>query len=184
MEIILETERLVLRELSVEDQEDLFELDSDPEVHRYIENNPVKSMDELLKVIKMLLHQYQENGIARWAVVDKETKECIGWCGLKYFKESLNNHTRFYELGYRFKQKHWGKGFATESSNAILKYAFKKLQIKSIYAITHPENVNSMHVLGKLGFKFIEIFDYEGDSTCWFELTKSDWENSHFPCQI
>jgi len=65
MELILETERLFLRELSVEDQEDLFELDSDPEVHRYIENNPVKSMDEILKVIKMLQHQYQENGIAR-----------------------------------------------------------------------------------------------------------------------
>ena len=126
----------------------------------------------------MLQQQYLENGIARWAVVDKETKECIGWCGLKYFKESLNNHSHFYELGYRFKQKNWGKGFATESSNAILKYGFKKLQIKSIYAITHPENINSMHVLRKLGFKFIETFDYEGDPTSWFELTKSDWENS------
>jgi ribosomal-protein-alanine N-acetyltransferase len=178
MEIILETERLFLRELTVEDQEDLFELDSDPEVHRYIENNPVKSIDEILEVINMLQKQYLENGIARWAVVDKATKECIGWCGLKYFKESLNNHSHFYELGYRFKQKHWGKGFATESSNAILKYGFKKLQIKSIYAITHHENVNSMHVLRKLGFKFIETFDYEGDPTSWFELTKSDWENS------
>ncbi len=74
MEIILETERLFLRELTMEDQEDLFELDSDPEVHRYLENNPVKSIDEILEVINMLQQQYLENGIARWAVVDKKNE--------------------------------------------------------------------------------------------------------------
>ncbi len=178
MSIILETERLLLRELVLEDQQDLFELDSDPAVHRYIENTPVKSIEEIVKVIEMLLQQYKENGIARWAVIDKETKECIGWSGLKYFKDSLNNHIHFYELGYRFKQKHWGKGFATESARAILSHGFQELNIKSIYAITHPENFNSKHVLQKLGFKFIEIFDYDGDPTCWFELTKRDWVNS------
>jgi RimJ/RimL family protein N-acetyltransferase len=178
MEKILETERLFLRELVLEDQEDLFELDSDPEVHRYIEQKPVKSVDEIVKVIEMLQKQYKENGIARWAVIDKKSNECVGWSGLKYFNQSLNNHIHFYELGYRFKQKHWGKGFATESAHAILNHGFQKLNIKSIYAITHPENSNSKHVLQKLGFKFIEIFDYEGDPTCWFELTKSDWDKS------
>ncbi len=178
MKIILETERLFLRELVLEDQQDLFELDSDPEVHRYIEQKPVKSMDEIVKVIEMLQNQYKENGIARWAVIDKKSNECVGWSGLKYFNQSLNSHTHFYELGYRFKQKHWGKGFATESARAILNHGFQELNIKSIYAITHPKNSNSKHVLQKLGFKFIEVFDYDGDPTCWFELTKSDWDNS------
>lgn len=135
MNILLETERLILRELEYTDENDLFEMDSDPEVHLFIENNPVKSIDEITKVIEMLKKQYQENGIARWAVIDKLTNECIGWAGLKYFDRPLNNHHNFYELGYRFKKKHWGKGFATESSIAILDYGFSNLNIDQIFTI-------------------------------------------------
>lgn len=174
--ILIETERLVLRELEYTDGNDLFEMDSDPEVHLFIENNPVKSMDEITKVIEMLKKQYEENGIARWAVVDKLTNECVGWSGLKYFNQPLNNHTNFYELGYRFKKKHWGKGFATESSIAILDYGFKNLNFDAIFAITDPKNVNSKKVLAKLGFNFQETFDYEGDPTDWFELKKTNWK--------
>jgi len=177
MKVLIETERLILRELEYTDDKDLFEMDSDPEVHLFIENNPVKSIDEITKVIEMLKVQYNENGIARWAVVDKSTNECIGWSGLKYFNQPLNNHNNFYELGYRFKRKHWGKGFATESSNAILDYGFKNLNTDTIYAITDPKNENSKKVLTKLGFDFKETFDYEGDPTDWFELKKTTWEN-------
>lgn len=175
MKPIVETERLILRELDFIDENDLFEMDSDPEVHRYIENNPVKSISEITNVIEMLKQQYKENGIARWAVVDRETNECVGWSGLKYFRKPLNNHTNFYELGYRFKRKHWGQGYATESSIAILNYGFKNLDICSVFAITDPKNVNSKRVLSKLGFDFKETFDYEGDLTDWFELKKETW---------
>jgi RimJ/RimL family protein N-acetyltransferase len=176
MKVFAETERLILRELEYSDEMDLFEMDSDPEVHLFIENNPVKSIDEITKVIEMLKKQYKENGIARWAVIDKLTNECIGWSGLKYFNQPLNKHNNFYELGYRFKKKHWGKGFATESSNAILDYGFKNLNTDAIYAITDPKNLNSKKVLSKLGFDFKETFDYEGDPTDWFELKKTTWE--------
>lgn len=174
MKVFAETERLILRELEPTDENDLFEMDSDPEVHLYIENNPVKSIDEIRKVIEMLRKQYRENGIARWAVVDKQTEECLGWAGLKYFKEPLNNHVNFYELGYRFKRKHWGKGFATEASKAIIQYGFEHLDIDALYAITDPKNTNSKKVLTKLGFEFKETFDYEGDPTDWFELKKNN----------
>ncbi len=180
MKITIETERLILRELEATDENDLFEMDSDQEVHLYLENKPVKSMDEIRVVIEMLQKQYKENGIARWAVIDKTTNECIGWSGLKYFNQPLNNHIHFYELGYRFKKKHWGKGFATESSKAILDYGFANLNVDKIFAITDPKNVNSKKVLTKLGFDFQETFDYEGDPTDWFELKKSTWENNAF----
>lgn len=176
MKKFAETERLILRELEYTDENDLFEMDSDPEVHLFIENNPVKSIEEITKVIEMLKKQYQENGIARWAVIDKATNECVGWSGLKYFKQPLNNHNNFYELGYRFKKKHWNKGYATESSIAILEYGFNNLNVESIFAITDPKNVKSKKVLTKIGFDFHETFDYEGDPTDWFELTKANWE--------
>ncbi len=110
-------------------------------------------------------------------MVDKLTNECVGWSGLKYFNQPLNNHNNFYELGYRFKKKHWGKGFATESSSAILDFGFKNLNVEKIFAITDPKNENSKKVLNKLGFDFQETFDYEGDPTDWFELKKLTWEN-------
>lgn len=172
MEFIIETERLYLRKINRQDIDDLFEMDSDPEVHRFIENNPVRSKEQIEEVIDMLNRQYEENGIARWAVVEKQSRECIGWAGLKYFRETVNNHKDFYELGYRFKQKHWGKGYATESSRAIIEFGFKNLGINSIFAITHPGNENSIRVLEKSGFEFIEQFDYDGDMTNWFELVK------------
>lgn len=172
MEFIVETERLYLRKVNFEDVDDLFEMDSDAEVHKFIENNPVKSKEQITAVVTILNQQYTENGIARWAVVEKNTNECVGWAGLKYFREPLNNYSNFYELGYRFKRKHWGKGYATEASQAILKYGFENLNINSIFAITHLENKNSINVLQKLGFQFKETFDYEGDLTNWFELTK------------
>ncbi|MBL7704206.1 MAG: GNAT family N-acetyltransferase [Taibaiella sp.] len=177
MSIFITTERLILREITETDENDLFEMDSDPEVHLFIENNPVQSIDTIRSIIAMLKTQYRENGIARWAVVDKATNECIGWCGLKYFDQPLNNHRDFYELGYRFKKKHWGKGFATESSSAVLGYGFKHLAIDTVYAITDPKNLDSKKVLHKLGFEYRETFDYDGDLTDWFELEKRNWIN-------
>lgn len=177
MNTYIETDRLILRELDFTDENDLFEMDSDPDVHLYIENKPVKSIHEIQQAIKTLKKEYEDNGIARWAVVDKLTNECVGWSGLKYFKEQLNNHNHFYELGYRFKKKHWGKGYATESSSAVLNYGFENLKMNEIFAITDPKNNNSKNVLKKLGFEYKETFDYDGDPTDWFELKKNTWQN-------
>lgn len=175
MKISIETERLILREIEHTDKNDLYEMDADPAVHLYIENRPATSIDEVIAAIEGIKNQYKENGIARWAVVDKLTRECIGWAGLKFFKQALNNHSYFYELGYRFKKKHWGKGFATEASGAVLDYGFMNLNIDKVYAITDPENTASKKVLIKLGFYFKETFDYEGSPTDWFELAKENW---------
>jgi ribosomal-protein-alanine N-acetyltransferase len=175
MKNIIETERLYLRELDFQDELDLFEMDSDPDVHLYIENKPVTDISQITHIIGLLKKQYEDFGIARWAVIDKNSNECLGWCGLKYFNFPLNNHSNFYEHGYRFKKKHWGKGYATESSLAILNYGFENLQINSIYALTDPKNEKSIHVLEKLGFEFIELFDYEGDMCNWFELKKENF---------
>ncbi len=170
MEAYAETDLLRLRKIEQHDKLDLFEMDSDPDVHLYIENNPVKTIEEVECVIEMIRDQYVKNGIGRWAVIEKNRGECIGWAGLKYFDQPLNHHCHFYELGYRFKKKHWGKGYATEASRAIIDYATHTLGADVIYAITDPRNDGSKHVLEKLGFEHIEVFDYEGDPTDWYRL--------------
>ncbi len=176
MKIHLETPRLLIREIELTDVDDFYEMDSDPEVHKYILQSPVQSKDEIVEVIKMLQKQYKDNGIARWAVTDKVSGEMIGWCGIKFYTDELNGHQNFYEHGYRFKQKHWGKGYATESSKAVLDWAFEHLDTDTIYAITDLGNEDSIHVLTKLGFELKEVFKYDENLECnWFELRKSDW---------
>jgi [ribosomal protein S5]-alanine N-acetyltransferase len=172
MKITIETPRLILREVLDSDENDMFEMDSDPEVHKYIQNNPVKSIERIRQTISRFKKQYEDYNIGILTVTDRFTGECLGWAGIKFVSESVNNHTNFYELGYRFKRKHWGKGYATEAANAVVEYAFSKLNIETIFAQTDIKNTSSKKVLENLGFKHLEVFDDEGDLTDWYELKK------------
>ena len=87
MKIYIETERLILREIRDEDVQGMYELDADPMVHKYLGNRPISTIDEAKNVIKYIQKQYEENGIGRWAIIDKKTKDFIGWSGLKYETE-------------------------------------------------------------------------------------------------
>ena len=166
----LNTERLILREILATDRDDLYEMDSDHQVPKFIFNQPVQSMEEIDNAIKYIQNQYIENGIGRWAVVSLDTNEMIGWCGLKLLTEPVNGRVNVYDLGYRFKQRHWGNGYASEACNAIIDYAKNKLKLDSLIATVHPENTGSKNVLKKLGFNFGEQFDYDGSPAIWCEL--------------
>ena len=97
----IETERLILRKLLLSDVEGMFELDSNPNVHLFLGNNPVKNIQESIDMIENIQKQYVNFGTGRWAVVLKETNEFIGWSRIKYITDEINNHKNFYELGYR-----------------------------------------------------------------------------------
>lgn len=177
MKIYIETERLLIREITEADVQGFYELDSDPEVHKYLGNNPVKSMAECLDVIRYVRKQYQDNGIGRWAVEDKLTKEFVGWTGLKYEWNDRQN-VNYYDLGYRLKRKFWGKGIATETAVASLKYGFTKMNLEEIFAAAHTENIASNKILTKIGLKCIDTFDYHGAQHNWYWLEKSEWERN------
>lgn len=149
---IIETERLILREILTSDADAMFELDSDPEVHRYLGNVPVKSREKILEIIDFIRRQYDTFGIGRWAVVLKDNKKFIGWAGLKYVDEPMDNFPYYYDLGYRLTRKYWGKGYATEASIALIDYAFHKLKIPCVYALIETDNLRSRRVLEKVGF--------------------------------
>lgn len=175
MNVKIETERLILREFISNDESGLFELDSNPAVHTYLGQKPVKNIEEVRKFIQSINQQYKENGIGRWAVIDKFNKEFIGWSGIKLIKEPINNHTNFYEIGYRLIEKHWEKGIATETTIALLKYAFENLETEKVYAICDIRNSGSKNVLQKSGLTLIETFNYNGIEHNWFEINKNEW---------
>ncbi|WP_027419609.1 GNAT family N-acetyltransferase [Crocinitomix catalasitica] len=147
MEHLIESERLILRELSIEDAVDFFRLNEDPEVLKYTGDLPFESVSEA-KIFLENYNEYALNGFGRWAVIDKETHQFLGWCGLKLNEEGL------VDLGFRFYQNQWGKGYATEAAQASINYGLKQLGLNEIIARAAIENVASIKVLEKLNMKF------------------------------
>ncbi|MGJ1433682.1 GNAT family N-acetyltransferase [Sphingobacterium spiritivorum] len=168
--VIIETERLIIRELEDSDCKGIFRLDSNPEVHRYLGGKPLTTEKQASEVIAFIRKQYQEHGIGRWAVIQKESNEFIGWSGFKLIKVMTNNHIDYLDIGYRFVQEAWGQGYATESGKACLQYAKTNLTHYPIHAISDINNLDSKKVLEKLGFEAKEIFDYENQLHFWYHL--------------
>ena len=172
MEIFVETERLILREIIPEDRNGLFAIDSDPDVNIYLGRNPVENIEQSDDLIKFIRKQYIDNGIGRWAMIEKNTNNFIGWTGLKLVRELTNNHIDYYDLGYRLNKNYWGKGFATEAAKASLQYGFNTLDLNEIYAIADSQNVASRNVIEKVGLKYIETFTNGDTDHDWFEIQK------------
>jgi RimJ/RimL family protein N-acetyltransferase len=175
----IETERLFLRELLPTDEEKMYELDSNPEVHKYLGQNPIHRMEEARKVIALIRQQYIDNGIGRWAVIEKKTGEFIGWSGLKFIREFENGKVNFYDIGYRLMPQYWGKGYATESAKAAIKYGFEELGLTEIIGSANVENIKSRRALEKCGLTFVETF-YWNEILCdWLHITREDWERKN-----
>ena len=151
MNKILETPRLYLREFTIEDAQSLIDLNSNPNVIRYTGDGPVKELAEAKRILTDIIFPQYKNKMGRWAVHLKSNDEFIGWCGLKFISE--DNEV---DLGYRFFEKHWGKGYASESAKAALDYGVIALKLKIIIARAAKDNVASTKVLKKLGMVYLK----------------------------
>jgi len=161
----LTTERLIMRPFKEKEAHLIFELDSNPKVMEHLGIATMKNIEEGAKVIESLIAQYKDHGIGRYVVELKETGEFIGWAGLKYMPELINDHQNHYDLGYRFSSKHWGRGYATEASKAWLEYADGIGQMSPIHAYTAEGHVASQQVLLKCGFELAGRF-HDGLGWC------------------
>lgn len=174
MNLIFETERLILRPLEITDAKAMFAMDNNPIVHKYLWNQPTKELSETIKIIEMVQKQYVDNKIGRFATLLKENNEFIGWTGIKFVNDHVENgNTNFYDYGYRLNEKFWNKGYATEASIAWLDYGFNQMNINEMNAYTHAENGASNHVLQKVGFHFIEDYlDKNAVMWKWWQMNK------------
>lgn len=146
---MLETARLLIRPMKDEDAIHLFELNSDPEVVKYTGDTQSLNVAEAFRILTERVYpQFQQYKMGRFTVLLKDGTY-LGWCGLKYFPENGE-----VDLGYRFHKRHWGKGYATESSQAVLSYGFETLKLKKIIARAMPENIGSIKVMQNLGMTF------------------------------
>lgn len=176
MKIYAETERLILREIVAGDTGDMYRLDSDPLVHKYLGNNPIKCMGKARTYVDYIRMQQEKYGIARWAAIEKSSGDWIGWTGLKMnFEEEINGHINYYDIGYRFMPQYWGKGYATESSIAARDYFFDNFPGEKLCGLADIQNVASCRVLEKIGLQARNDFIYYKDNVTirWYDLEKS-----------
>lgn len=166
---IIESERIYYRAFTTNDAKLIFELDSNPLVHRYLGNKPLKTMVEAQSVIDLLLDQYENHGIGRWAMIDKATGSFIGWNGLKFVTEEINGRSNYYDLGYRLLPEFWGKGFATEGARTWLNYAKDELQLKELFAAAHVDNIASNRIIQNLGFDLLNRAVFADVDHNWYK---------------
>ena len=163
MSLILETDRLLLREFSPNDAKNLYNLNLNPKVIRYTGNSAFKSIDEAKKFLENY-RDYELNGYGRWAVINKESNKFIGWCGLKYGE--MENET---DIGFRYFEEQWNKGYASESAKACLNYGFEKLNLKRIIGRAMKKNIASIKVLEKIGLEFERDVEFEGEEAVIYQ---------------
>ena len=157
--LILETERLILREFEPGDAEALFSFASVPEVMRYIADGKAwADINRAHTWIERVRASYRERGYGIWAVIEKSSGELIGSCGV-----SCLQATSEIDLGYVFAQDRWGRGYATEAASAALRYAFEVLGFPEVTANVIQVHAPSRRVLEKIGFEYRGLRRYEGD---------------------
>lgn len=154
--VIIETPRLLLYEMAVEDAENFFLLNSDWEVMKYTGDVAFKDVEDARQLV-LNYPQYKKYGYGRWTVKLKENGEFLGWCGLKF-----NEDIEEVDIGYRLFRKHWNKGYATEASQASLQHGFEQHGIQRIIGRAHKDNGASIRVFEKLGMHFETYYFDEG----------------------
>jgi RimJ/RimL family protein N-acetyltransferase len=156
----------LLRTFTIDDAQLIYDLNNDGNVTRFT-YDPINDLDQAKEILeRIILPQYALYNHGRWAVHSKTDLEFIGWCGLKYRFE--RNEV---DLGYRFKQSAWGKGYATEAAFACLKYGFENLNIQKVTGRAVPENIGSWRVLEKIGMQFTKEESVDGHWSKTYELS-------------
>ncbi|MFN0112563.1 MAG: GNAT family N-acetyltransferase [Blastocatellia bacterium] len=153
-EFILETERLLLREIPHSDRDDLLQIWGDAEAMRLFP----KTLDEqeMTEWIDRNLNRYASYGHGVWAVILKETQQFVGDCGLVV--QEVDGAEEL-EVGYHFKPNFWGQGFAAEAARGCMDYAFNQLNARRVISMIRPENLPSRRVAERNGLEIEkEIF--------------------------
>ena len=193
MQVLLETERLVLRRFIEADADNLFQLDSDPDVMRFLNGGIPTPRDVIHTDILPFFLCYDERfpGFGFWAAIEKATGEFVGWFS---FRPSDAAHPDEVKLGFRLRKAAWGKGYATEGTCALIRMGFTELGVQRVVATTYQDNLASRRVMEKAGLTLVRTFritpaDLIGVDTyhvapqdLWdgddveYALRKADWE--------
>ena len=183
MHITLETPRLILRQFTEDDVDNLFGLNGDPEVMRYLTGGrPTPRAEIRDRTIPFHRGVYGRlDRLGTWAAESTTTGEFLGWF---HFRPGHESDLTNIDLGYRLRRSAWHKGYATEGSRALIDRGFTDLGVQRVFAHTMTVNAASRHVLEKCGLTLVRTFPYEWPfeiegsehGEVEYALTKPEWE--------
>ncbi|MEM8523013.1 MAG: GNAT family N-acetyltransferase [Bacteroidota bacterium] len=147
-----------MRQITPQDFDELFKMNSDPEIMKYVGDGSTRTRDQMTKELEMLiLHYTRKPGLGIWATELKINNCFVGASGLVYY-----DNTPEIEVGYRMQKEFWNNGYATEASMGLLRYGFKQLNLHKIVSSAHVGNKASRRVMEKIGMRYIDDrFHYE-----------------------
>ena len=169
MKLIVETDRLLLREFIEDDAEAFLAFNGDPRVMGPTGEPPPPDLATARRALRDY-PDYRRHGYGRWAVVFKPEDRVIGFNGLKYIEE-LDE----VDLGYRLAHAYWGRGIATESSRAVLRHGFEVPGLERIVGLVLPQNAGSIRVLEKVGMRYAGEIEIYGEGAQRWVLERRDW---------
>ena len=160
---MIQTQRLLLRPFEATDAQEVFRLNGDAAVMQFLPKDEVYATPaEAETFLRGYLKKMEEIPYARWAVVRKSDEAWLGWCGLKLHDDGET------DLGFRFHREYWGNGYATESGQAWLTWAWEEAGLNRVIAQTTDGNIGSQRALTKLGFIRNPTEDYEAEGFKWW----------------
>ena len=165
--MIIETERLILREYTWDDFIDLYKILSCPITMSYYP----KPYDEegTKKWINWCLNSYKNEGFGLWAVCLKDSNKFIGDCGLSI--QNIDGE-KLPEIGYHINKNYWKKGYAKEAANAVKKWAFENTKYETLYSYMNKENVASYKTAESIGMKRIKEYQDEFETLLVYCIKK------------
>jgi RimJ/RimL family protein N-acetyltransferase len=179
VDVLLETERLLLRRFTPADVDHLFDLDSDPDVMRYLNGGTPTPRDAVEHdILPRMIRSYEGGaGIGYWATIERATGDFLGWINLR---RGVRGDGEEAEMGYRLRKAAWGHGYATEGARALLRLAFADPTLRRVFAITYQDNLASRRVMEKCGMAFVRSFrptSAELQSQGSYEVTSAEpWD--------
>jgi ribosomal-protein-alanine N-acetyltransferase len=174
----LQTSRLVLREITPDDSEDIFEVFSCADVVRYYDCDAYENLQKATDQIHSWAANCSKDISIRWGVTKSGSSKIIGTCGFNFWNKQYSSSP----LGYDLLPEYWNNGIITEALKEVLLFGFKEMKLNRIQAITFPDNLASVRVLQKLGFQREGILREWGyfkgrfqDVYC-YSLLRKEWE--------
>lgn len=167
MPLPIETERLILREFSLDDAQAVLEFSGNEQVTRYTgDAGQMTDINKAKWVIENVwLAGYREHGFARWAMVHKADNRVIGFCGIK-MEPRIND----VDIGYRMLPEYWGQGLASEAMSATLEYVKQHFELPYLIAEVVKENYASKAIIEKFGFEFENEYQDLGFTVLRYKL--------------
>lgn len=171
---IIETVRLILRPVSMDDFMHLNQMYTNPKVMKYIYNGSTFSEADAYKRVKGFVDHWEKHGFGMWILQVKSSNQIAGYAGLRYFEDNRPEFNGKIELGYIIDEPYWGSGYASEAVTACVRAGLNQYHLKRILATILPENIASQKIALKAGLKHTFDAEFDGLKHYIYEIKREE----------